>query len=271
MTADPVDGQAGYFLDHGNRRSFGDLAEAGDVLDVFCYGGFSCTPPPLAPAPCSRPTCRPTPIRPRHLAANAVDVDHQTMTGDAFEIMEQLAGDGRRFDQSSSIALVRSALTRAWCAAGLHPSYAPARSAPSGATLMQASCTSRIDTEISATVWGRRAGGTSRRRPRREWPRPRPPGRVPQGVPSRHDPVSLMIRPDEDVFADGCGFPDRVDRAPLEHRGRRTLRRVPHRLTSLLPVTEARWLAASTASRWARRARHRARPRLRTPPPSTAS
>ena len=34
------------------------------------------------------------------------------------------------------------------------------------------------------------------------------------------------------------------------------------RLTSLLPVTEARWLAASTASRWARRARHRARPRL---------
>ena len=44
MTADPVEGQkTGYFLDQrSNRRSFGDLAGAGDVLDVFCcHGGLS--------------------------------------------------------------------------------------------------------------------------------------------------------------------------------------------------------------------------------------
>ena len=67
MTADPVEGQkTGYFLDQrSNRRSFGDLAEAGHVLDVFCcHGGFSVHAAPLAPAPCSRPTCRPTPPNP---------------------------------------------------------------------------------------------------------------------------------------------------------------------------------------------------------------
>ena len=166
MTADPVEGQkTGYFLDQrSNRRSFGDLAEAGDVLDVFCcHGGFS-----VHAAAAGARSVLSTDLSPhatesarRHLAANAVDVDHQTMTGDAFEIMEQLAGDGRASTQSSSIhprSRVADAVPGALRAYTRLTHLALDLLRP-GATLMQASCTSRIDTEmLTQTVWGQPSG-----------------------------------------------------------------------------------------------------------------
>ncbi|MEO0495214.1 MAG: class I SAM-dependent methyltransferase, partial [Actinomycetota bacterium] len=86
MTADPVDGQkTGYFLDQrANRRSFGDLAEGRDVLDVFCcHGGFSVH----AAAGGARSVVS-TDLSPhatdsarRHVAANAPGVDHRVTTG----------------------------------------------------------------------------------------------------------------------------------------------------------------------------------------------
>lgn len=163
MTADPVDGQkTGYFLDQrANRRSFGDLAEAGDVLDVFCcHGGFS-----VHAAAAGARSVLSTDLSPhatesarRHLAANAVDVDHQTMTGDAFEIMEQLAGDGRRFD--AIVVDPPSFASRADAVPGALRAYTRLTHLAldllrPGATLMQASCTSRIDTEmLTQTVLG---------------------------------------------------------------------------------------------------------------------
>ena len=163
MTADPVEGQkTGYFLDQrSNRRSFGDLAEAGDVLDVFCcHGGFS-----VHAAAGGARSVLSTDLSPyatesarRHLAANAGDVDHQTMTGDAFEIMEQLAADGRRFD--AIVVDPPSFARRADAVPGALRAYTRLTHLAldllrPGATLMQASCTSRIDTEmLTQTVLG---------------------------------------------------------------------------------------------------------------------
>ena len=162
MTADPVEGQkTGYFLDQQNRRSFGDLAEAGDVLDVFCcHGGFS-----VHAAAAGARSVLSTDLSPhatesarRHLAANAVGVDHQTMTGDAFEIMEQLAADGRRFD--AIVVDPPSFARRADAVPGALRAYTRLTHLAldllrPGATLMHASCTSRIDAEmLTQTVLG---------------------------------------------------------------------------------------------------------------------
>ena len=165
MTADPVEGQkTGYFLDQrSNRRSFGDLAEAGDVLDVFCcHGGFS-----VHAAAGGARSVLSTDLSPhatesarRHLAANAVGVDHQTMTGDVSRSWNNSPPTAAvRCDRRRS-ALVRSALTPCRVHCGPTPARAPrARSAPSRRDLMQASCTSRIDTEmLRQTVLGALSG-----------------------------------------------------------------------------------------------------------------
>ena len=150
MTADPVDGQkTGYFLDQrANRRAFGDLAEGGDVLDVFCcHGGFS-----VHAAAAGARSVLSTDLSPhatesarRHLAAMNMDLPY-----DQF-VMEQLAGDGRRFD--AIVVDPPSFASRADAVPGALRAYARLTHLAldllrPGATLMQASCTSRIDTEM---------------------------------------------------------------------------------------------------------------------------
>ena len=204
MTADPVEGQkTGYFLDQrSNRRSFGDLAEAGDVLDVFCcHGGFS-----VHAAAAGARSVLSTDLSPhatesarRHLAANAVDVDHQTMTGDAFEIMEQLAGDGRRSTHRRRSTLVRSvALTPCLVRCGLTPVLRTSRSICSVLVRPHAGVVHVADRHRDAHADGlgaaERAGHPVDVLDVSGHDLDHPvgfPGVVPEG---RHDPVPAMIR-----------------------------------------------------------------------------
>lgn len=156
MTADPVAGQkTGYFLDQrANRKAFGALAADADVLDVFCcHGGFS-----VHAATGGARSVHSTDLSPhatasarKRVAANAPGTDHTITTGDAFEVMEQLAERRETFDlivvdppsfasRADAVPGALRAYTRLTHLALdlLHP----------GGVLMQASCTARIDTEM---------------------------------------------------------------------------------------------------------------------------
>ncbi|MGK2928140.1 MAG: class I SAM-dependent rRNA methyltransferase [Acidimicrobiales bacterium] len=156
--ADVMTGQkTGHFLDQReNRALVGGLSEGADVLDVFCCtGGFSVhaaaggaasvisvdrSGPALAAAR-------------RNMARNAGrsgigGSDHDTIEGDAFDVLERLAADGRRFDvvviDPPSFASRASQVDRALAAYGRLTESGLAL-VPRGGMLVQSSCSSRVD------------------------------------------------------------------------------------------------------------------------------
>jgi 23S rRNA (cytosine1962-C5)-methyltransferase len=162
--ADVVRGQkTGHFLDQrDNRVRVGQLADGKRVLDVFaCTGGFSVhaaaggatevvsvdqSAPALA-------TAR------RNMARNAETVAgtrHDTVVGDAFTVMSDLAAAGRRFDivvvDPPSFASRRDQVPAARRAYARLTTLAVALVEPGG-TLVQASCSSRLTADdFFATV-----------------------------------------------------------------------------------------------------------------------
>ncbi|MDE7242309.1 class I SAM-dependent rRNA methyltransferase, partial [Desulfovibrio sp.] len=93
--------KTGWFYDQrANRREFARYANGADVLDIFSYaGGFGVTAAAhgarsVAFLDASAPAlefCR------RNMAANAPDVETETIEGDAFQRLSELAAAGRRF------------------------------------------------------------------------------------------------------------------------------------------------------------------------------
>ncbi len=153
--ADVVRGQkTGHFLDQrDNRVRVGELAAGRSVLDVFaCTGGFSVhaaaggatevvsvdqSAPALATAH-------------RNMARNAAAVagtDHDTVVGDAFAVLTEMAAARRRFDvvvvDPPSFASRRDQVPAARRAYARLTGLAVAVLAPGG-TLVQASCSSRV-------------------------------------------------------------------------------------------------------------------------------
>ncbi|MEM9518519.1 MAG: class I SAM-dependent methyltransferase [Actinomycetota bacterium] len=155
MTADPVAGQkTGYFLDQrANRALVGSHAADRDVLDVFsCHGGFS-----VHAATGGARTVHATDLSPfavasaqRHVAQNAPGAQMRGTVGDAFQVMEQLASDGESYDlivvDPPSFASRRNAIHGALRAYTRLTHLAVDLLRPGG-LLLQASCSSRIDTD----------------------------------------------------------------------------------------------------------------------------
>lgn len=160
MSADPIGGQkTGYFLDQrANRQRVGDAAADATVLDVFCcHGGFS-VHAALGGARHVHSvdlSAHATQAAKRHVAANA-SVDHRTTTGDAFEVMADLADAGERYDivvvDPPSFASRRDAVPGALRAYSRLTHLALDLIEPGG-LLVQASCSSRVDRErFDATI-----------------------------------------------------------------------------------------------------------------------
>ncbi len=164
--ADVLTGQkTGHFLDQReNRALVGGLAAGADVLDVFCCtGGFSVHAAAGGAASVvsvdrSQPaldTAR------RNMAANrgrepVRACRHITVEGDAFDVLESLAADGRRFDvvviDPPSFASRSSQVDRALAAYGRLTRLGIAVTAPGG-MLVQSSCSSRVgEAAFFATV-----------------------------------------------------------------------------------------------------------------------
>ena len=155
--ADVVSGQkTGHFLDQrDNRVTVGALAGGADVLDVFsCTGGFSVHAGAggarsVTSVDASAPAIR---AAARNMAANShlpavAACRHDTIVGDAFDVLAQLGREGRRFDvvviDPPSFASTRSSVP-----AALH-AYARLTALGigvlrAGGTLVQSSCSSRI-------------------------------------------------------------------------------------------------------------------------------
>lgn len=159
--------KTGYFLDQrDNRQRVRDLARGGRVLDVFASsGGFSAhaaaggaievTSVDISSAALAAAE--------RHVAANAGRTAHQVLVGDAFEVLDRLRRDRRRFDvvildppsfagKSADVPAARRAYRRL-TRAGLDV-LAP------GGTLVQASCSARVsesrfqeDVQAELTGW----------------------------------------------------------------------------------------------------------------------
>ena len=155
MTADPIAGQkTGYFLDQRANRAL-VRAHAGDrdVLDVFCcHGGFS-----VHAAAGGARSVHATDLSPfavsstqRHIAANVPDATVRSTVGDAFEVMHALAEDRESFDlivvDPPSFASRRDAVPGALRAYTRLTHLALDLLRPGG-LLLQASCSSRIDTD----------------------------------------------------------------------------------------------------------------------------
>jgi 23S rRNA (cytosine1962-C5)-methyltransferase len=157
LEADVVRGQkTGHFLDQrDNRALVRSMAEGADVLDVFAStGGFSVSAaaggarsvhlvdqsaPALATAERNLAHNRRLP-EVRRCAVH-------TTVGDAFEVMEQLAGRAERFDlvivDPPSFASNQAAVPRA-LAAYARLTRLAVRLVARGGTLVQASCSSRV-------------------------------------------------------------------------------------------------------------------------------
>lgn len=153
MLADPVAGQkTGYFLDQrANRLRVQSLAAGARVLDVFCcHGGFSVHAAAGGARSVHAIDLSPhaTAAAADHLAANCPAVPVTTTTGDAFAVLDQLGQERQRYDlvvvdppsfasRASSVPAARAAYRRLTAAA--------LAVVADGGTLVQASCSSRID------------------------------------------------------------------------------------------------------------------------------
>ena len=159
MTADPIDGQkTGYFLDQrANRRLIRGRSDGARVLDVFCcHGGFSVHAALGGARHVHSVDLSPhaTESAKRHVGLNA-PTDHRVSTGDAFEVMAGLAEQGEQYDvvvvDPPSFASRRDAVPGALRAYTRLTHLALDLVAPGG-TLLQASCSSRIDAEQFETT-----------------------------------------------------------------------------------------------------------------------
>lgn len=156
LEADVERGQkTGHFLDQrDNRARVRALSADAAVLDVFsCTGGFSVN----AAAGGARSVVsvdqsrRALDAARRIMARNALQTDgcdHSVICGDAFEVMDRLASDGARFDvvviDPPSFAS-KQADVDAGLSAYRRLASLGARLTNEGGTLVQASCSSRID------------------------------------------------------------------------------------------------------------------------------
>lgn len=174
VEADVVAGQkTGYFLDQrDNRRIVAGVCRGARVLDVFCAsGGFTVAAAAggatsVLSVDISGPALEATR---RNLSHNR-DLEavrhcrHTTRRGDAFEIMAELARDGKRFDvvivDPPSFAHDQAGAPRALRAYARLTSLAVGLVADDG-MLVQASCSARVTADdFYATVFdsARRAG-----------------------------------------------------------------------------------------------------------------
>lgn len=158
--ADPVRGQkTGFFLDQReNRARVERLAGGAAVLDLFAYtGGFSVYAARggarrVVSVDASEPALQAATrnwAHNRHVSAVAA-ASHQVVVEDAFDALARMAGEGRCFDLvvvdppsfAQRQAQISQALTAhrqlTWLSFGV---------LRSGGTLVQASCSSRVDAE----------------------------------------------------------------------------------------------------------------------------
>lgn len=175
LEADVWQGQkTGHFLDQrDNRALVGSLAAGADVLDVFsCTGGFSLN----AAAGGARSVVsvdqsdRALATARRHVEANraaAAGTAHETIRGDAFEVMASLAGQGRRFDvvvvDPPSFAS-KAADRPGALAAYRRLAQLAAELVRPGGLVFQASCSSRVEVKPFLAAVARGVG-----RARRQW------------------------------------------------------------------------------------------------------
>jgi 23S rRNA (cytosine1962-C5)-methyltransferase len=176
MEADVIEGhKTGHFLDQrDNHALVRSMADGAHVLDVFSStGGFSVAAAAggarsVHMVDISRPaldTARRNLAHNRHIAAVA-RCEVTDACGDAFEVLDHLARQGREFDlviiDPPSFAQNEAAVPRALAAyrrlvrAGLAVTAA-------GGTLVQASCSSRVDADQLATAVADGARGSGKR------------------------------------------------------------------------------------------------------------
>jgi len=173
--ADPACGQkTGFFLDQRDNRSRVESLAAGRaMLNVFSYtGGFSVYAarggaPEIVSVDASAPALQAA-VRNlahnRHLPAVAV-ADHHTLTGDAFQVLDQMARDGRRFGlvviDPPAFAHQKTQVGQALAAYGRLTRLGLGVLEPGG-VLVQASCSSRVDEETFCGVIHRAARDVGR-------------------------------------------------------------------------------------------------------------
>ncbi|MCI5082762.1 MAG: class I SAM-dependent rRNA methyltransferase [Saprospiraceae bacterium] len=147
--------KTGYFLDHRhNRKRVGELAEGQRVLDVFAYaGGFS------VHALCGNAkevtsldiSAQALEMAKKNVALNLATAKHKTIAGDAFEVMEQLIRQHKRYDlivvDPPSFAKSEKEIPSAISSYTRLARLAVQLVAPNGILLM-ASCSSRITEEV---------------------------------------------------------------------------------------------------------------------------
>jgi 23S rRNA (cytosine1962-C5)-methyltransferase len=177
--ADPVHGQkTGFFLDQrDNRARVEKLAGGKAVLNVFAYtGGFSVYAArggarEVVSVDASAPALE---AAKRNMAHNrqlpaVAAASHQTVPGDAFEVLAQIAKSGRRFDMvivdPPAFAKRQDQVPQA-LSAYERLTRLSLGVLKSGGTLVQASCSSRVDAETFFTTINRTAAQA--RRPLRE-------------------------------------------------------------------------------------------------------
>ncbi|MDC7993525.1 class I SAM-dependent rRNA methyltransferase [Altibacter sp. HG106] len=143
--------KTGYFLDHRhNRKRVGEMARGKTVLDVFSYaGGFSVHA--LAGGATEVTSvdisAQALAVAEENAALNSFSGTHETVAGDAFEVLEQWVSEGRTFDMvvidPPSFAKRASEIPKAIKKYHQLALLGAQLVAPQG-TLVLASCSSRI-------------------------------------------------------------------------------------------------------------------------------
>ncbi|MCR9288876.1 MAG: class I SAM-dependent rRNA methyltransferase [Bacteroidetes bacterium] len=146
--------KTGYFLDHRhNRKKVGELSKNKTVLDVFSYaGGFSVHAlhggaKEVISLDISAQALK---IAKQNVALNNLQAKHQTLVGDAFQKMQELANRHQRFDiiivDPPSFAKRDSEVEKALNAYAQLTKLAIELVAKNG-TLVTASCSSRVSAD----------------------------------------------------------------------------------------------------------------------------